>query len=207
VKKNQSYRLTILTLLLFIFSASQNMVFAKSKNDQFEMTNIKSILVKIADKKNMNLVFQPNIELRQDIYLKQPISSYLNKDGISALNEILTTLNLHAYQTHNSIHVVKLSQVKHLPADAYDNPKTSANDWVYTTQKVDKKLCVSYLVPMLRTLMSVNGHMSQNSYDNSLVLFGRKANITKIKDIITNLEKYADSGRGTCENAKKSKHS
>jgi len=51
---------------------------------------------------------------------------------------------------------------------------------------------------MLRTLLPESGHLAQNKAHNSLVIFDRKANIDKITDIISSLEKYHEGKPTPC---------
>ena len=198
-KQQTKFTKTLSSVLMFTMLLLPVAGYAQATTTQLEEIELKTLLINIATQSKLNLVISDEIKIDHKLYLQPNTSDYTNQQNLTRLNEIINTLNLHSYKTTQALHVIPQRSLKHLPAKNYIDSNTNPTDWVYHTLKVDKNVCVSHIVPMLRTLMPRHGHLAQSSPTNSLVLFDRKANIDKLISIIRDLEKHNGKKKSGCK--------
>ena len=195
---------------MFLGVVSTPSLNAKSKNNDSDNSPLLQVLVEQAKAQSLNLVISPEMNLRHtlslnnSVYLNNSITDLRDRKNLIELNNLLNTLNIHALINEQSLRLIPLTELKNMPGKLYsEGSEIQDSEWVYANFKVNEKVCVGKLVPMLRTLMPKYAHLAQNQQQNSMIIFDRKANIEKIKALIKSMESLAGKKQPNCYHSSK----
>ncbi len=194
---------TILQVLAILITATTLTIalpaYAKNKKQNYNNDQLVNLLVEETKRQSLNLVISPNTNLRHFVSIKDSFNNLKDNKQLLKLNDVLNTLDSHALLSGNTLKIIPLENLKKRSGKLYDEKSEIAeNEWVYSVFKVKDSVCVSRLVPMLRTLLPQHAHLAQNKQHNSMIIFDQKANIDKIKGLIGAIEAHSENSEITC---------
>jgi hypothetical protein len=189
----------LIVVLILVGITSTSFANAKNSSRNSAVNTLSNILIKQAEKQSLNLVISPDIHLKHPVYLNDTIGNFRDNAQLFKLNNILNTLHIHAIFSQNTLSLIPLNELKNMPGKIYHAGSIiQDSEWAYASFKVDKKVCVEKLVPMLRTLMPRHAHLARNDQQNLMIIFDRKGNIEKIQALIKSIEAQVNKDQAPC---------
>ena len=172
-------------------SLTSQSVFAAKATLNLKDTDIQVFIESVSRITGKTFIIDPRVKNKKVTVISQ---HEMNEDEIFAL--FLSVLNVHQFSAVENNGVYKIEQLQAAKQDAVpvyeEGGKQYQGDQLVTRViKVDN-VDVGQLVPLLRTLISTQGHMAQYKPTNVMVIHDTAANLERIVKIIRQIDKESN---------------
>ena len=186
--KNWLAKAAIMAVALIMMSPS---LFAAKATLNLKETDIEVFIESVSRITGKTFIIDPRVKNKKVTVISQ---HEMDEDEIFAL--FLSVLQVHQFSAVETDGIYKIEQLQAAKQDSVpvytDSGKKYSGDQVITRViKVDN-IDVSQLVPLLRTLVSTQGHMAQYKPTNVMVIHDTAANLERIVQIIRQIDKESN---------------
>jgi len=190
VQPRFSLRLLILIPLWLMLLAPFH-VSAQSVSFDFEDADLRAVIQAVAEFTGRNFLVDPRVQGKVTVVAPTPLSE---EDAYKVFQSVLEVNGFITVEADGATKIVPSEEGRVRNTSVFGDDRRPNNDEMETRVLRVNHVNPERLVPILRPLIPPYGHLAADAESSSLIITDRAANVERVVNIITRLDRPAATG-------------